>query len=193
MTAAYLVACLGTLREEFNRLGPGRDKGADGWIGDPAHAATTSDHNPDAQGRVLAVDIDSSGPWPVDFGTVVESVRGDFRLEYIIWNRRIASRSQDWAWRAYTGTNDPHTGHAHFSARHDHTGNTSTEPWSVEDFVELSKAQMEEIANLAAAKVWAAAGGAAGARETAFDRLAHIDAVVDVILSRLPDVPPASK
>jgi hypothetical protein len=131
MATPYLVPCLVTLRSEFNALSPGRDKGADGWIGDAAHSARTSDHNPDALGRVLAVDIDSTGPWPVPFDGLVESLRADDRLEYIIWNRRIASRDQGWTWRTYTGTADPHTNHAHFSARHDHTGNTSTAPWGL--------------------------------------------------------------
>lgn len=139
MTAAYLVPCLVTLRAEFNSLSPNRDKGADGWIGDTAHASRTSDHNPDSQGRVLALDIDSTGPWPggvTDFNAfnmMVESLRGDDRLEYIIWNRRIASRDQGWKWRTYTGSSDPHINHAHFSARHDHTGNTSTAPWGIKE------------------------------------------------------------
>ena len=139
MASPYLVPCLVTLRAEFNAVAPGRDKGADGWIGDTAHQSRTSDHNPDSQGRVLAVDIDSTGPWPgvgvTDFNAfnmMVESLRGDARLEYIIWNRRICSRDQGWKWRTYTGTTDPHTGHAHFSARHDHTGNTSTADWGIE-------------------------------------------------------------
>lgn len=135
MTAPFLVACLVELRAEFNHLSPDRDKGSDGWIGDAAHQAEVSDHNPDSQGRVLALDIDSTGPWPRPFGDLVELMRGDSRLEYIIWNRRIASRSQGWTWRTYTGTSDPHTGHAHFSARHDHTGNTSTAAWPLEDIV----------------------------------------------------------
>lgn len=127
----HLVPCLVTLRAEFNAIAPGRDKGADGSIGDTAHAARASDHNPDAQGRVLALDIDSTGPWPRPFDSLVEDCRGDDRLEYIIWNRRIASRDRDWTWRTYTGSSDPHTGHAHFSARHDHAGNDSTAPWGL--------------------------------------------------------------
>jgi hypothetical protein len=135
VTAPYLVACLVTLRAEFNAIAPGRDKGSDGWIGDAAHKQEVSDHNPDSAGRVLAIDIDSTGPWPLDFGALVESLRGDARLEYIIWNRRIASRDQGWTWRAYSGTSDPHTGHAHFSARHDHSGNTSTAPWGIQEMI----------------------------------------------------------
>lgn len=43
----------------------------------------------------------------------------------------------------------------------------------------------------ALAKIWAAEGGPAGARETAFGRLAHVDQAVDEILDRLP-APPAA-
>jgi hypothetical protein len=139
MTDPYLVPCLAVLRAEFNALNPKRYKGSDGWIGDTAHQSHTSDHNPQPDGRVLALDVDSTGPWPgigvTDFNAfnmMVESVRGDARLEYVIWNRRIASRDRGWTWRTYTGTSDPHTGHAHFSARHDHTGNTSTKEWGIE-------------------------------------------------------------
>lgn len=145
MATPYLVACLATLRAEFNALSPNRDKGSDGWIGDAAHQAGTSDHNPDAQGRVLAIDIDSTGPWPVPFDDLVNSTVGDARLEYIIWNRRITTRDTGWVWRPYTGTSDPHTGHAHFSARHDHTGNTSTATWGIEDFMSLDVNDIKAI------------------------------------------------
>jgi hypothetical protein len=156
MPDPYLVTCLVTLRSEFSALDAGRDKDSDGWIGDEAHQQETSDHNPDSRGRVLAIDIDSTGPWPAPFGDIVESVRGDSRLEYVIWNRRIASRSHGWTWRAYDGK-DPHTGHAHFSARHDHTGDTSTAPWGVErEFsMELTDEQMDDLADRVAARVWA--------------------------------------
>lgn len=159
MTAPYLVTCLATLRTEFNELSPGRDKGSDGWIGDAAHQKEKSDHNPAPDGRVLALDVDSSGPWPVPFGDLVESLRGDSRLEYVIWNRRIASRDQGWKWRPYVDSHgnpmpDPHTNHAHFSARHDHTSNTSTATWHLEDFMELTDEQIDAIADRCATKVW---------------------------------------
>lgn len=199
MTAPYLVACLVTLRAEFNQLAPNRDKGADGWIGDPAHAARTSDHNPDSAGRVLAVDVDSTGPWPVPFGELVELLRGDARLEYIIWNRRIASRSQGWTWRTYTGSSDPHTGHAHFSARHDHTGNTSTAPWPVEDTVTPAdrKAIVADVVAAltpkldAAASAWDDEFGRDENRESAGQRLAEIKADTAAIRAAVVPAEPA--
>jgi hypothetical protein len=47
MASWILVPCLVSLRTEFNRLSPGRDKASDGSIGDAAHQKEPSDHNPD--------------------------------------------------------------------------------------------------------------------------------------------------
>lgn len=196
MTDPYLIKCLVTLRAEFNALSPNRDKSSDGWIGDAKHQSETSDHNPDSKGRVLAIDIDSSGPWPVPFGDLVESLRGDSRLEYVIWNRRIASRSQGWTWRTYTGTSDPHTNHAHFSARHDHTGESSTAPWGLGDFMELTDDQIDKIAarveqRIAAHTEQDPATGKNdyrifGAIRTMNEKLAKLQETADAILSPPP-------
>lgn len=178
--APFLVPALAVLRSEFNALNPKRDTGADGWIGDKAHQQDNpaSKHNPDSLGRVLALDIDSTGPWPLPFDHYVLECVEDPRLELIIWNRRIASRSPHgtysaWAWRPYTGTTDQHTGHAHFEARHDHTGQDDTRPWGIEDTV------TPDDAATIASKVWAAGFGPAGSRETAGERLGHVDLAVD--------------
>lgn len=75
MSDWVVVPCLLTLRDEFNKVSPKRDKGSDGTIGDSNHNSS-SDHTPDEDSRVLrdhdadsknevhALDIDSSGPWP---------------------------------------------------------------------------------------------------------------------------------
>lgn len=77
MSAWVVVPSLLKLRDEFNLVSPHRDKGADGTIGDTAHAAGgSSDHLPDEdyaalrnkdsdhKNEVHALDIDSTGPWP---------------------------------------------------------------------------------------------------------------------------------
>jgi hypothetical protein len=103
---------------------------------------------------VLALDIDSTGPWPgFTFDQAVQLViarcrsGAEDRIEYIIWNRKIYSRSYGWATRTYTGTADPHTNHAHFSARHDHHGESDTRGWNL-----LS---LEDDMDAAALTAWA--------------------------------------
>lgn len=153
MANPYLVPCLEQLRAEFNALSPKRDKRSDGWIGDlpHQHEGGASDHNPRPDGAVLAVDIDSTGPWPESFDRYVQTIVDrqhagyDTRLEYVIWDRRIASRDSGWRWETYTGTKDPHTGHSHFSARHDRTGNRSTAAWDPEGVADMTPAEVLAI------------------------------------------------
>jgi len=184
MPAWTVVPCLLKLRDEFNRLSPGRDKGADGTIGDSNHTST-SDHTPDEDSTALrgkdadssnevhALDIDSSGPWP-------DGKRGDIegswfdkeikkliaeekrrwldpndmcRLNYIIWRGHIYDKDDnDFAPRAYTGA-DPHTNHAHFSARYETRAENDTRPWGIweDDDMALSSAELDDIAE----RVWA--------------------------------------
>ncbi len=118
---ATLIPALARLRDEFNRLAPKRDKASDGWIGAPAHAARTSDHNPDDRGYVHAIDVDVDLNLP---GTTMEECvqllvkrcreGKEKRLKYVIYNRRIWSASRGWKQEQYAGTN-PHDKHAHFS------------------------------------------------------------------------------
>jgi hypothetical protein len=146
-----LVPCLVTLRDEFNALSPGRDRRSDGSIGDRAHQDSPSDHNPDETGEtpyedddkrneVHAIDIDMTGPWPhgMTFDLAVRTVadrhrRGlDDRLQNIIWNGQIASRSWGWTWQTYRGANGHHE-HGHFSARYNSIQEANTRPWGLLD------------------------------------------------------------
>jgi hypothetical protein len=155
MSDWIVVACLLTLRGEFNAVSPSRDKGADGTIGDSNHTSS-SDHTPDEDSSVLrgkdadsidevhALDVDSSGPWPGGwawFDRTIKAIVAEerrrwldpndtCRLEYVIWNHTIYSRSHDFAPRSYGGS-DPHTNHAHFSARYLTRSENDTRPWGV--------------------------------------------------------------
>lgn len=158
MSAWVLIPCLIELTEEFNALAPGRDKGADGSIGDSSHTSS-SDHTPDEDSRVLrdhdaddknevhAKDIDSSGPWP---GTGTQKQRfhrkvmaviaaekikwksddDRCRLNYVIWDRKIYDKDNDFKPVAYT-LSDPHTNHAHFSGRYETSCENDRRPWGV--------------------------------------------------------------
>lgn len=131
-----------SLINEINQAFPNRDKTSDGTIGDAAHAARTSDHNPwviileagREMGIVRARDIDRDG---LPLADIMERLRrmaeaGDPRLiggGYLIYNRRISSRDFK-TWRVYTGSN-PHTSHGHVSFSENRSGYDSTKSWGI--------------------------------------------------------------
>jgi len=107
------------LREQIDDWFPDRDRKSDGWVGDSRHSARISDHNPDIDGCVRAIDIDS------DLGTqkglslyLADQLRDhaetDKRISYIIHKGKIASPKAGWAWRDYKGIN-MHDHHIHIS------------------------------------------------------------------------------
>jgi hypothetical protein len=109
------------LRSEINAKYPKRDKRSDGWIGDTAHNARKSDHNPDKQGWVRAIDIDSDlikgsskESWLLAEQIKTIAYKDDKRISYVIHQHRIASPLKNWAWRVYKGSN-PHVSHIHIS------------------------------------------------------------------------------
>lgn len=110
------------LREQIDDSFPDRDRTSDGWIGDARHSARRSDHNPDEQGWVRAIDIDrdlSGKPKPDIMPDLAEQIRvygkqHPKRISYIIFNGKIASSKRGWAWRTYDGINK-HNHHCHVS------------------------------------------------------------------------------
>ena len=125
MPKPYLAKSLITLREEINTRWPHRDKTSDGWIGDAAHAARVSDHNPDEKGCVHAIDIDKDG---VDTDLILRETIGDPRVNYVIFNREIYSRVRDFKAHPYDGAN-PHTHHIHVSILHTSSAENNTRQW----------------------------------------------------------------
>lgn len=116
-----LAKSLDRMRTQFNVHAPGRSKISDGWIGDAAHAASTSDHNPWVKhqgiGIVTALDITHDTKNKVDTWAIAEHMRQkrDARIKYVISNKRIFSSTvSPWTWRTYTGSN-PHSSHMHVS------------------------------------------------------------------------------
>jgi len=111
------------LREQFDDSYADRDRSSDGWIGDTRHAARLSDHNPDAEGWVRAIDIDrdlSGKAKPDLMPDLVDQIRIlcksgiEKRISYIIFDGFIYSSILNWKPRKYTGANK-HNHHAHFS------------------------------------------------------------------------------
>lgn len=129
------------LISQVNAAAPDRSKASDGTIGDLAHQQGASDHNPqdpapagNPASQVDAADLTHDPARGADMGIVTESIRTsrDRRVSYVIFNRRIFSGPEGpspFVWRAYTGTSDPHTNHAHVSVRdatHD-----QIQPWQI--------------------------------------------------------------
>jgi hypothetical protein len=173
-----LAPCLVTLRNQVNAIAPARLKASDGTIGDEAHAAQKSEHNPDAQGIVRAIDItqdpddhDGDPSNDLDAGKLAAQLVAsrDSRILYIIWNRRIARSYPKpgipaWTWATYTGS-DPHTNHVHLSVVPDSRAN-NTNPWRISATTTeedpLSQITIEDIEKAAARGVLSAKLGSSG-------------------------------
>jgi hypothetical protein len=175
-----LVPDLVALRDEFDELAPDRDHSSDGSIGDPAHQAEVSGHNPDdtkgvaTEGsdpdtipEVHAIDVDADlrkPGWSMERAVqiVVDRHRRgvDNRLNYVIYNRRIWARAYGWVEREYFGAN-PHDKHAHFSSRFGSgsaaQGNPEADlrPWGLLEAEEndVDEATMDKIADKVAERL----------------------------------------
>ena len=109
------------LREQFDDCFGDRDRTSDGWIGDSRHSARKSDHNPDEQGWVRAIDVDrdlSGKPKPDVMPDVADQLRllakTDRRIAYLIFDGKIASAKSLFRWKPYQGIN-AHRHHLHIS------------------------------------------------------------------------------
>jgi hypothetical protein len=126
-----LTTGLQHLRNQVNYFFPGRDKTSDGTIGDAAHQAETSGHNPDDTSgskpewngdpdndpEVRAWDMDNNLQPGFDCQVFVDHIVGlkpSSVLRYVIYNRKIYKAENGWRAEAYTGPS-PHTEHVHFS------------------------------------------------------------------------------
>lgn len=150
MATWILIAAAKSLFAAFDELAPDRDHTSDGSVGNAAHAAEVSDHNPDETGsvpihdadhinEVHAIDVDSDLRTPgLSMEMVVQFVLGrcrngaEKRLRYIIYFDRIWEASNGWKLRAYLGSSKHHE-HAHFSFSYDTPLEASTVSWHLED------------------------------------------------------------
>lgn len=100
------------LRQQINDKYPQRSKISDGSVGDLAHSARKSDHNP-ANGVVHAIDITHDPEHGVDGGLLAQALTTDPRIKYIIFAGRIF-KARTGQWEAYRGPNR-HDHHVHVS------------------------------------------------------------------------------
>lgn len=131
---ARSVESLQVLLKQINELAPNRSKVSDGWIGDPAHAARHSDHNPEPDGTVDARDFTNDPNGGMDAQKLCDALVAsrDPRISYIICNGKIiAGRKgpRPWKPRKYTGANG-HYHHIHVSVLDE--GQDDKTPWKIE-------------------------------------------------------------
>lgn len=113
--AKSLLKLLSQVNEKF----PNRSKISDGELGDLAHSQRKSDHDPNANDVVQALDITNDpnhGLVSRQLAEILVASR-DKRIKYIISNRQICAGNRGpspWNWRPYNGLN-PHEHHVHIS------------------------------------------------------------------------------
>ena len=139
----HLAPSLAVLRREVDARWPNRDRTSDGWIGDAAHSARASDHNPNARGSVNAIDIDHDG---IDCKALVALLVKDPRVNYVIHDGKIYSRVRGFKGAPYKGAN-PHTKHVHVSILQSRAAEQDTRPWGV------TKAAVQSAGKVAAQAV----------------------------------------
>ena len=129
MAKWYACKAIVTLRDQVNKAYPNRSKISDGVVGDLAHRKRKSDHNPDSDGAVRAIDLTHSPKQGFNSWSFADHLRAarDSRISYVISNRRIFS-SSNWAWRKYTGLN-AHSGHVHISIKRG--PHNDARPWAM--------------------------------------------------------------
>jgi hypothetical protein len=135
-----LAECLVVLRAEADAVAPNRSRAYDGTIGDAAHAARPSRHNPNADRVVCARDITHDPEHGMDvrslFVFLCEHPHPE--LAYIITNGQIAKRSTGFKVQKYTGP-DMHLHHIHVAVGTGPDSNArppydSAETWHLEEW-----------------------------------------------------------
>lgn len=107
-----LARSLVQLQNELDATYPNRTT-PDWALGDTSHQASASDHNPNGDGVVCAIDV-RGGEMGKILWNHLRSVQ-DERLKYMIFQDRImSSEVSPWTSRHYGGSN-PHNTHIHIS------------------------------------------------------------------------------
>lgn len=149
MASWFLVPALKVLIAEANAIAPNRSKASDGTIGDADHRSRASDHNPEADGSVDAVDLtdDPAHGFSCEWAFQQIIARRDRRVKYMIFRSRIVSGDfgpSPWVIRRHNG--NPHDHHLHVSVL-DATQN-DTSPWLTWPFNEEAELNQQEAQQL---------------------------------------------
>ena len=121
----HLAPSLVQFRAEVDKKWPKRSKKSDGTVGNAAHAATKSDHNPNRRNSVNAIEITNPGVNP---DVVIAVVKKHPSAAYVIFNRHIYSATDGWVKKPYAGIS-PHTTHLHISIKQSVKAENSTVKW----------------------------------------------------------------
>ena len=128
-----LARSLETLRDEIRSVYPGTTV----WtIGDEDHRNGYSDHNPNSNGVVCAIDVKSDGGMNLQAFADHLVANRHRAFKYVIHNRRIWNTKHASAgWRPYNGKN-AHLDHVHVSVGNGPDGRSTggydyTDPWGI--------------------------------------------------------------
>jgi hypothetical protein len=176
-----LTAGLQNFRSQVNARWPDRDKASDGSIGDTAHQAETSGHNPDdtpgsraawdgdsdSTSEVRAWDMDSDLHDPtcnaqdvVDHIRRLPNVAGVIR--YMIYDRKMYHSRDGFAPTAYAGKS-AHTEHIHFEGAWTQAAdNNTTFDFRLAEVGEMTITISADDAQAIAAAVWGQQVGRTG-------------------------------
>jgi hypothetical protein len=140
-----LAKSLVTLIDDIDQKFTTRDKDYDGTIGDAAHQARKSDHNPfvqhGGQGIVRALDVTDDPGGGFDAGAFAEALREskDPRILNVIFKGRIfSSEVSPWVWRDRNQGAGDHAHHVHISVVEDPALFDDAKPWPALGHVAIS-------------------------------------------------------
>lgn len=125
---AKLAPSLAAFRQWIYAKWPHHETNHDGWIGDAAHQATKSDHNPNSRGIVDAIDTDENG---IHMPTLMVAAAMHPSTSYLIYEGKIYKARNLYVPERYTGTSNPHAGHCHTSIWQTVKAEQSKTPWNV--------------------------------------------------------------
>lgn len=129
--------------QDADRVAPGRSHASDGTIGDPTHAASKSDHNPDFRGVVHAVDVTHDPAHGMDTWVWAQRIAdrmrtgAESRVEYLVAYDParavdvIFHPSVSLSWRQNGSPKREHTNHLHVSIKYSEAAENDVRPFFV--------------------------------------------------------------